>query len=69
MSGESIYISINHLATDSLGYKIRLITYDELPIEKNVICTASCSENNIITEKWLYNSNYLYWTMSEDEDF
>ena len=51
----------NDLTEDSLGYKARLISYDEL------INNLECAGNNCSSSSyhsWVYNSNYLYWTMS-----
>ena len=60
------------LATDKFGYKARLLTYEELttslgyePAAKNV---SSINLNNENTPSWVYNSSYLYWTMSPYQD-
>ena len=60
------------LKTDSLGYKARLLTYEELtttlgytPAAKDV---TSMSLNSDDTPSWVYNSNYSYWTMSPYQD-
>ena len=48
----SVKITSSDLTEDSLGYKTRLITHDELI-------------NNLeYTPSWVYNSKYRYWTMS-----
>jgi len=56
------------LKADKLGYKARLLTYEELtttlgytPAAKDVTTIKLNSEN---TPGWVYNSNYSYWTMS-----
>ena len=52
----------------------RLITYDELlpglGYENNVVCTAGCYYNGSLENvpTWVYNSNYYYWTMSQNGD-
>lgn len=60
------------LKTDTLGYKARLLTYEELtttlgytPAAKDVTIMNLNSEN---TPSWVYNSNYHYWTMSPYQD-
>ena len=59
------------LASDSLGYKVRLITYDEYiencEIEEHT--TVSSVEKKIIPlYEWMVNSNYRYWTMTPSMD-
>ena len=50
----------------------RLITYDELltglGYENNVVCTGGCYYNGSLENvpAWVYNSNYYYWTMSQN---
>ena len=60
------------LKEDSLKYKARLITYDELINNlgyNNATWNASYwIVNPDYTPDWVYNSNYLYWTMSQYED-
>ena len=52
----------------------RLITYDELlpglGYENNVVCTSGCYYNGSLENvpTWVYNSNYWYWTMSQNGD-
>ena len=60
------------LKADKLGYKARLLTYEELtttlgytPAAKDVTIMGLNSEN---TPSWVYNSNYSYWTMSPYQD-
>ena len=60
------------LKADTLGYKARLLTYEELtttlgytPAAKDVTSMNLNSEN---TPSWVYNSNYYYWTMSPYQD-
>ena len=60
------------LVADKLGYKARLLTYEELttslgyePAAKDVTSMNLNSEN---TPSWVYNSNYAYWTMSPYQD-
>ena len=67
-------INASDLTEDNLGYKVRLITYDELVnnlgyvIEQ--VCTGGCyyeqSLDNVPT--WVYNENYWYSTMSAYDD-
>ena len=60
------------LKEDSLGYKARLLTIDELTTnlgyEKTNSSTLYPSTNGDTTPSWVYNSNYYYWTMSQYED-
>ncbi len=60
------------LVGDKLGYKVRLLTYEELttslgyePAAKDV---TSINLNNENTPSWVYNSSYFYWTMSPYQD-
>ena len=56
---------INNLKEDSLGYRARLITKDELI--SNLGCTSiSCIPSPY--KSWVYNSDYHYWTMSQYND-
>lgn len=67
------YINMNDLTKDSTGYKVRLITYDELTndlgIQINVV-----DPTNIQTVKtkdisnWFFK-DYSFWTMSQLQDF
>ena len=58
------------LKEDKLGYKARLITYEELTTnlgyakETGTIAPSSNGE----TPSWVYNEKYSYWTMSAYED-
>ena len=60
------------LSVDATGYSTRLITYDELINNlgyNNATWNASYwIVNPDYTPDWVYNSNYLYWTMSQYED-
>ena len=59
------------LVTDSLGYKTRLITYNDietaadLEIVPDPTRTIYRISNN---EDWLYGENYSYWTMTSSAD-
>ncbi len=60
------------LKADKLGYKARLLTYEELtttlgytPAAKDV---TGMNLNSESTPSWVYNSNYFYWTMSPYQD-
>ena len=59
------------LKEDKTGYSARLITYNELidnlGYGDNGQGTIKMSQNGE-TPSWVYNSNYLYWTMSQYED-
>ena len=61
------------LKEDSLGYKARLITLEEL--QNNLGYAQLQSGDTFISydssnsPSWIYNSNYLYWTMSPYEYF
>ena len=52
----------------------RLITYEELlnnlGYENNFTCTAGCYYSGSLENvpNWVYNSNYVYWTMSPQND-
>ena len=67
-------LTISDLKEDSLGYKTRLITYNELINNLGYafeqVCTADCYQTTIIDNvpTWVYNDNYAYWTMSAYED-
>ena len=60
------------LKTDSLGYKARLLTYEELTTTLGYTPAAqdatSMSLNSDDTPSWVYNSNYSYWTMIPYQD-
>ena len=62
------------LKEDSLGYKTRLITFDELKnnlgYENNFVCTGGCFYAGTFENvpSWVYNSYYYYWTMSPNND-
>ena len=60
------------LVEDSTGYKARLLTYDELTTSLGYTPAAqdvtSVSLNSETVPSFVYNSNYLYWTMSPYQD-
>ena len=60
------------LSVDTTGYSVRLITYDELINNlgyNNATWSVSHWQvNPEYTPSWVYNSNYEYWTMSQNED-
>ena len=62
----------SELKEDSLGYKARLITYEDL--YNNLDYEAYDNGSTILrrpsenTPSWVYNSGYWYWTMSAKED-
>ena len=60
------------LKEDNLGYKARLITFEELTTnlgyDKNAGGCIQPSTNGDTTPDWVYNSNYWYWTMSTYND-
>ena len=60
------------LKKDSLGYKARLITFDELTTnlgyDKNAGGCIQPSTNGDNTPDWVYNNNSWYWTMSQSDD-
>ena len=66
-------LKISDLKTDNLGYKVRLITYEELinnlGFEQNVYCTGACEYRGSILNvpAWVFG-NYWYWTMSPESD-
>ena len=63
------------LKADKLGYKARLLTFDEFHNlgygEPQSPCGPSCGQlyypKTDEVPEWLYNSNYTYWTMAKDE--
>lgn len=59
------------LVLDSLGYKVRLITYDEY-IEKckdvEYITPSSSYIKTVPLYEWMFNRNHTYWTMTLTED-
>ena len=65
------------LKKDSLGYKARLMTYDELVnnlgYEDSIYCSGPCHYTGALDNvpKWVYNNQYTYWTMSQygDSDY
>ena len=61
----------NDLIEDDLGYKIRLITYDELINNLGYDVNINSSGNPTINDNvpnWVYNHNYSYWTMSNNDN-
>ena len=60
------------LKEDSLGYKARLITFEELTTnlgyDKNAGGCIQPSTNGDTTPEWVYNSKYYYWTISPYQD-
>ena len=65
--------NVNDLTEDDLGYKTRLLTLEE--ITTNLGYTLDETATSEIyqpslenTPFWVYNSNYMYWTMSIYED-
>ena len=63
-------LDINDLIEDSLGYKSRLITFEELTTNFGYIYyevgTSSGYFKSDDTPTWVYN--YFYWTMSSNND-
>ena len=64
-------INTSDLKEDNLGYKTRLITFEDLtnnlgyPKEYGVTYIGLDKEN---TPSWVYDNSYSYWTMSAYED-
>ena len=60
------------LKTDTLGYKARLLTYEELTTTLGYTPAAQdatyISLNNEDTPSWVYNNSYSYLTMSPYQD-
>ena len=54
------------LVEDATGYKVRLITYEELTTNLGYIATEGTRAINSNSEvpNFIYNNNYSYWTMS-----
>ena len=60
----------NDLTEDSLGYKVRLLTFEELTTNLGYAQTTSSvgPSSNGETPSWVYNGKYYYWTMSQYND-
>ena len=64
----------SELKEDSLGYKARLLTHDELTtnLGYDVSKTSAGQGTDLLltaeVPSWVYNSNYSYWTMSQFYD-
>lgn len=52
------------LEIDFTGYSVRLITYDELMDNLGYGGSKDVNEN---VPSWVYNDNYWYWTMTEQD--
>ena len=65
-------LTVSDLKADSLGYKARLLTYEELIISLGYNPPAENTNymnlNTEDTPSWVYNSNYYYWTMSSSSN-
>ena len=61
----SVKTNLNDLAVDSVGYKARLITVEEL---RNNLGYGDNNSVNDNVPSWSYNSNYAYWTMTPKTD-
>ena len=60
-------LSIYDLKEDSLGYKTRLITFEELINNLGYVRESGASymsQSKKNTPSWVYNIKYAYWTMS-----
>ena len=64
-------LKASDLKEDRTGYSARLITFDDLVdnfgytiIDGTNLYTPTAD----VTPSWVYNSNYLYWTMSQPGD-
>ena len=59
--------NVNDLTKDSLGYKARLLTYEELTTNLGYKLDEGSTYMKLNTEttpSWVYNEKYYYWTMS-----
>lgn len=59
------------LVVDDLGYKVRLLSLDDLTINlgyNKVIAVCGYLMGTKDVPSWVYNSNYSYWTMSNRND-
>ena len=59
------------LKEDSIGYKTRLLTFEDLTNNLGYTREEGASYMNLNTENtpsWVYNSQYYYWTMSQYDD-
>ena len=64
-------LNISDLTEDSLGYKTRLLTFEDLTNNLGYVREDGATYMNLNTENtpsWVYNSNYWYWTMSPYDD-
>ena len=64
-------ITSTNLIEDNVGYKARILTFDELTNNLGYTYEDGETMMNLNTENvpsWVYNSNYSYWTMSSYED-
>ena len=53
------------------GYKARLITVDELVANMGYVLNSAATAYNLTpdtTPDWVWNSQYIYWTMSPNYD-
>ena len=64
-------LNVSDLTEDSLGYKTRLLTFEDLTNNLGYVREGGASYMNLNTENtpsWVYNSQYPYWTMSPYDD-
>ena len=64
-------LNVSDLTEDSLGYKTRLLTLEDLTNNLGYAREEGATYISLNTENtpsWVYNSNYWYWTMSQYED-
>ena len=64
------YTITNDLIKDNTGYKVRLLTHEELVNNlgyENTISTSTPSSNGI-TPEWVFDDDYIYCTMSQFND-
>ena len=65
-------LKLSDLKTDDLGYKVRLITYDELynnlGYSKATWWYSWYVADPEYTPNWVYSDKYEYWTMSTSND-
>ena len=65
-------LNVSDLTEDSLGYKTRLLTIEDLTNNLGYVLDVEATSPLYImsenTPAWVNNSNYRYWTMSQYED-
>ena len=64
-------LTASDLKEDNLGYKTRLLTFDDLTNNLGYSIKEGSTSYTLtsgVTPTWIYDGNYPYWTMSSHED-